>query len=60
MVEWQHLWRLGKESMPTTAPLATVPSLKVNPILAVLAYIKSIWPERALAAQKEITQLAPQ
>ncbi|MCI2808816.1 hypothetical protein LXD65_09320 [Eoetvoesia caeni] len=46
--------------MPTTAPLATVPSLKVNPILAVLAYIKSTWPERALAAQKEITQQAPQ
>lgn len=29
-------------------------------ILAVLAYIKSTWPERALAAQKEITQQAPQ
>ncbi|CAM5567829.1 c-type cytochrome [Eoetvoesiella caeni] len=34
--------------------------LSDHDILAVLAYIKSSWPSKALAAQKEITQQTPQ
>ena len=50
-----------------TAPAAYVSDMPAygklltdHDIQAVLAYIKSFWPEQALAAQKEITQQRPQ